>query len=406
MQMTSHTAWVVLGMVVLATAPSAQAAWSASAAQSLIYSDNLLHAQTGAEVADLETVTTLGGSADLHWQRQRWRLDLSAGKHQYRSNTDRDNNSWQGALNWDWSSAQALSGNLGLTRSTSLYTYTGLQTVQEAAQTYQRGLNGQVRLGQGGPWSAVLAMQQNNTWYSLAQLDAQASAQNTTSLTLGRRLGERTQLSWVNSVVQTQATRSLVNGQMPESKSRSSQLALDYSYSPRTSLKFSLGRSNGTSSQGQKTPGNVGGLQFNWQPSSRTTLGLNWQRDARNSTSSTSAQSDGQTLNVASVLNESLVRTSGITASWSPSERDRLSFLWSDQQTDSTTLVSSGADLRFAGTKTRKLSLDWSHTLNRTVTLGCSLVQDAVSVQAQTQTASNHPYTVRTATCNAALRLQ
>lgn len=387
-----------------ASSGPAAAAWEVSATQGLAYQDNLLHASAGQEAPDWESSTSLGGSATLAWQRQALNLAASVTRYQYADHGDRDHQGNQLRLNWSWSTLHALSGQFGLTSSTSAYTYSGGLDVSEPALTRQNGVSGQIRLGQAGPWSVVLAAQRNTSRYSLEVLQAQATTQDSTQLTVGWRQSARTEWQWVASHGSTASVRRTA-GSRPSSSTDSLQAALNYTASPQTRLRLSLGRSRATSSSGTASPSTVGGLQLGWQPTPRTNVQLSWQRDARSSLQNLSPP-DGATdptVPDATLLDESSVEQLSLQWSWAATARGQLRASLSQQNTDSRSAVQGGQVLRLGGSLTRKLELGWSQSIGRSWQGGCGWRQEQLDVRGSS---GSRPYQAATTYCNLSLRMQ
>jgi hypothetical protein len=170
------------------------------------------------------------------------------------------------------------------------------------------------------------------------------------------------------------------------------------------------GRSTSVSSTGQRTPSAVGGVSLSWQPTAKLTFGTGWQRDTRSSLTETETLQPGETENdplkvvTLGLLNEGTTTTRRANLNWAVSGRSNLSLSYSKVDNSSASLVLNGALLDVSASRTRQLSLSWSHTLSRVWSTSCSLSRESLAIP--TGSSLGHAYTARTATCSVNMRLQ
>lgn len=399
--------WIVYATC--ATAPSAWAGWDVSVSESINRVDNLLHSEPGKEQPDTYQATTVGVGLDLAWSRQRLRWETQAIFNRYQHFSDRDSANTNTNVTWNWQTRETLSGSVSAFRNRAQYQYTGLLDITQAAYSTQQGTSANLRIGAAGPWSGSFSTSHSRSSYSLEVLNAQAGQQDSNSLSIGYRTGPHGQVQWVNSHSAT-TTHTQVNGMTPRSTVSSSQLNWDYSYSPKTNWHVNWGRSTSVSSTGQRTPSTVGGVSLSWQPTAKLTFGTGWQRDTRSSLTETETLQPGETENdplkvvTLGLLNEGTTTTRRANLNWAVSGRSNLSLSYSKVDNSSASLVLNGALLDVSASRTRQLSLSWSHTLSRVWSTSCSLSRESLAIP--TGSSLGHAYTARTATCSVNMRLQ
>lgn len=151
-------------LLAAAAAQAQTSPWYLGTALSVNHDNNLLRLgreqppPSGESQADTVTSLALVGGLDQPVGRQRFTGSVTLRDNRFERNEKYNNQSYNGALGWQWSSVNRLSGSLsaGASRNLSTFNADGVGVLTQRNYETSKGLNGSLSLGVVTEWSLEL----------------------------------------------------------------------------------------------------------------------------------------------------------------------------------------------------------------------------------------------------------
>lgn len=283
-----------LGALVAAPALAQVSPWSVGVSQSVMHDNNLLRlgggqvAPEGFSRADTVSTTSLQGSLDQGFGRQRLGASLSLRNSRYSGNSVFNNQGYTGYVGLDWSTINRISGNLSASANRSLSSFNSYEIGLLRQRNYEntRGVNASVSVGLVTQYSleAGLGHREVTNTLDLPALQSRNFTQDSGTLGLRWRPSGATSMALQMRQVRGRYPKyRLVDGEFQPDTFRENGVDLIASLqaSGASSFDFRLGNSHTRYDLNAQRnfSGVTGLLAWNWQPTGKLRTAVRLSRE-------------------------------------------------------------------------------------------------------------------------------
>ena len=386
---------MALGLACAAAAQAQLAPFGVTVGETVSHQSNIFRAPAGSETADWLSNTTLRGTFDQAFGRQRAKAFAGVDAGYYKNKTDLNHVGHQVGAEFDWSTVNNLSGSIGVDSASRLYQYgIGGATlyVGKNIETTHHGF-GRFQLGGVARWTLLGGVDAVDRSYSAT--DFAANEVNQWAADLGARYQASPDLSFT-------ALGRKTEGEFPQYGTAGADnfsintlgLGTNWQISGASNLDLTLGYSvEDHLLQADRSYWN-GALRWTWTPPGKVKLAAGLRRDSSANTAVVPGES---TVAAPGVLSQSLNTSADLNVTWDATAK--ISVLSGLQQAENRYDSLTVNNLPTAGSATTRLySLGLRYKFTRGVDLGCSAAREERTVASAISTVVTG-YNTTTLTC-------
>lgn len=395
--------WMALALGLACAGAQAQLApFGVTLSETVSHQSNVFRAPQGGETADWLSTTSLRGTFDQAFGRQRAKAFAGVDAGAYKNIKGLNHTGHQAGAEFDWSTVNNLSGSIGADTVSRLYQYgIGGSTLYQGKniETTNHAFS-RVQLGGVARWALLGGAEFTDRSYSATDFAANEVSQ--WAADLGLRYQATPDLSFT-------ATGRRTEGKFPKFGTAGADefsinnfgVAANWQISGASNFGLSLGHSEEDHLlQPDRSYWN-GALRWIWTPAGRVKLALGLRRD---SSSNTALVPGEASVAAPSLLSQSLNTSADLNVTWEATSK--ISVVSGLQQAENrydTLLVNNQST---AGTATTRLySLGLRYKFSRGVDLGCSAAREERTVASSISPVVTG-YNTSTLTCMGQLAFQ